>query len=632
MVGLALLVACAVALPPAARSAPEPGSPPRRILLVSIDGLGDERADARHMPALAALLARGTRCASARTPSGLTFPAITALLSGRAPATTGVSAEGADGFPARGAALAPALARLGYPGLALPADASTHAGSGIARGFARFAPHSPALAESARVDTALAWLARPGRRFAWLALSFGEADAAWRREDGPAFADSGALSARARELDRAIARLVAGLERAGLARGSLVALAGTHGLPADRDPRRVPIAFIRLDGRDAGSIPGATGLVDVAPSLIHAAGGSPAGFDGRVLLGAPKAASRVPAEIPAETPSPCREELRSMLGGTGAVTDSAALGRLGRLVERCPDDRRLAIDEAFCLSLARREAAAAERFLAIRARWPQDPTSALAYAQHLIRHQRFEMVEAALLPIPPTSPFAAEAAWLEMAALAGQLRFLGAAEAARRAAALAVPRGSHAGAAPALERLREAQLVAEARPGDPAAQMAYGRRLGEFGLNDEAYRRLHRARMADTSSAEPDYWIGTFLLLDGRARPAAQTFERALQTDPDHRAARVSLAEALIRLDRWKEAIPHLERAVAEDPKDARSGYNLACVLARDGRTEEALRALRGAVDAGYDDMRRLAEDPDLAALRDHPEFRALMARRPGGP
>jgi hypothetical protein len=70
---------------------------------------------------------------------------------------------------------------------------------------------------------------------------------------------------------------------------------------------------------------------------------------------------------------------------------------------------------------------------------------------------------------------------------------------------------------------------------------------------------------------------------------------------------------------------------VAEDPGDARSGYNLACLLARDGRSEEALRALRRALDAGYGDWDRLAEDADLAPLRDRPEFRALLARRPEG-
>ena len=239
------------------------------------------------------------------------------------------------------------------------------------------------------------------------------------------------------------------------------------------------------------------------------------------------------------------------------------------------------------------------------------------------------MVPGALAAIPRTSPPAAEAAWLEVAALAGELRFSEAAAAARRAAALAVPRASYVAAPVTLERLRAAHATAEAQPDDLAAQLAFGRQLGEFGLMDEAYRRLHRARAADSTSAEPDYWIATFLMRQGRLKPAAQTLERALATDPSYRPARVALAEVLVRLDRAPEAIPHLERAVAEDPADGRSAYNLGCLLAREGRSADALRALRAALDAGYAGWDRVATDPDLDPLRELPEFQALLARRP---
>ena len=627
---MGLLATGLVAHPSGAAPAPA-GRTPSRIVLVSIDGLGEARAGADRMPALAALIARGARCEQARSPSGLTFPATTALLTGRSPASTAVLGEGAAGFPPEGAALAPALATLGYHGIALPADPFAHSGTGIARGFTRFVREAPALAESARVDTALAWLARSGKRFAWLGLSFGEAGLAWRREDGPAFADSGARALRARDVDRAIARLVAELGRRGMASGTLLAVVGTHGLPGDADPRRVPIAFIPLDSAGTGPIPGETGLVDVAPSLVAAARGSTAGFDGHALLGSAKPRTGRPAEAPAEPASPCRGELPAGLLDERSSPDSVMLVRVHALVERCPEDRRLAIEEAVALSRANRELEGAERFVAIRNRWPQDPASALAYAQHLVRYQRFDIVDATLAPIPRTSPFAAEAAWLEVAALAGGLRFSEAAAASRRAVELIVPQEAYGRAAATFDRLREAQRVADVRPNDAAAQLAYGRQLGEYGLHQEAYRHLHRARFADTTSAEPDYWIATFLMNQGNFRPAAQTLERALKTDPNHHPSRVALAEALIHLDRWKEAIPHLERAVAEDPKDARSAYNLACVLARDGKPDQALRMLQRAVDAGYANASHMAVDPDLATLRDRAEFQALLARMPGG-
>ena len=346
-----------------------------------------------------------------------------------------------------------------------------------------------------------------------------------------------------------------------------------------------------------------------------------------VLLGPGLSAAAAPRG--AADPPPCADELRAALGDGAAAPDSSSLARLRALVERCPDDHGVSTAAADALSRAGREGEAARRFLAARERWPDEPEIAVAYARHLVRWRRFAMVEAALAPVPRSAPSAAEAAWLEVAALAGQLRFGAAAAAARRATALGGPRADTS-AARRLERLRDAQVLAEARPLDFAVQLSFGRELGDFGLHEEAYRRLHRARAADTSSAEPDYRIAELLQREGRLEPAARTLERALATDPAHRAARLDLAEVLVRLERWREALPHLERCVAGDPADAVSAYNLACLLARDGRAEEALRALRRAVDAGYDRWERMAEDPDLAPLRGRPEFEELMRRRPG--
>ena len=602
---------------------------PDRIVLVSIDGLGNDWAVAGRMPHLAKLLAGGERCERGWSPSILTYPALVVLLTGRSHPAAADSAPSQPPSSAS-ASLAARLARRGYRGLALPADPFAHVGTGIADGFTRFAAVSPALAESARVDSALAWLSLPGRRFAWLGLSFGEARAAWRREDGPAFADSEAREAKAHAIDVAIDRLAAGIEQAGLAHGTLLAVVGTHGLPADKSPRGVPIVFLRSGSRGGrATIPGDATLLDVAPTLIRAAGGSPAGLPGRALTDNGAAGRGPTVATGPETRSPCRDELVSVLG-KGSPTDSLALSRLHALAQRCPDDSRVAIEEADAVSRAHHEKQAAQLFLAVRARWPNEHSAALAYAQHLVRYKRYPLVAVTVSSVPRNSPLGAEAAWLEVTGLAGELRFAEASRAAREAMALIVPTPVHLQAPAVLDSLREAERLAEDHPDDPAANIAFGRRLGEYGLTDEAYRRLHRARLADTSSAEPDYWIATFLAGERRFKPAADTYARALQNHPDHRPSRVGLAEVLIEMDRWQEAIPHLERAVAQDPTDGRSGYNLACLLARDGRTGPALEALRKALAAGYADREHLAEDPDLGPLRDLPEFRALLAGRPG--
>lgn len=55
--------------------------------------------------------------------------------------------------------------------------------------------------------------------------------------------------------------------------------------------------------------------------------------------------------------------------------------------------------------------------------------------------------------------------------------------------------------------------------------------------------------------------------------------------------------------------------------------YNLACCLALAGRGDEAVAALADAVDAGWRNYGQTGADPDLAAVRDRADFRALVTR-----
>ncbi len=62
--------------------------------------------------------------------------------------------------------------------------------------------------------------------------------------------------------------------------------------------------------------------------------------------------------------------------------------------------------------------------------------------------------------------------------------------------------------------------------------------------------------------------------------------------------------------------------------------YNLACLLARAGgggeaetaRRDDAFRCLRAAIELGWDDVRHLEADADLAALRGDPRWTELLA------
>ena len=75
----------------------------------------------------------------------------------------------------------------------------------------------------------------------------------------------------------------------------------------------------------------------------------------------------------------------------------------------------------------------------------------------------------------------------------------------------------------------------------------------------------------------------------------------------------------------YAEAADRAQELVQANPDDARLLYNVACCESLAGRTDDALEHLGRAIGLA-EDMRGLAAgDPDLAALRDEPEFAKLV-------
>jgi tetratricopeptide (TPR) repeat protein len=100
-----------------------------------------------------------------------------------------------------------------------------------------------------------------------------------------------------------------------------------------------------------------------------------------------------------------------------------------------------------------------------------------------------------------------------------------------------------------------------------------------------------------------------------------------LAHQPENVDALAELGHVYTRLGRLQEGLAVDRRLVRLLPENPTAHYNLACSLALLGHGEEALAALEQAVQRGYDDGPHLAQDEDLAALRGHPHFQALLAR-----
>jgi serine/threonine-protein kinase len=158
-----------------------------------------------------------------------------------------------------------------------------------------------------------------------------------------------------------------------------------------------------------------------------------------------------------------------------------------------------------------------------------------------------------------------------------------------------------------------------------------------------AERAPHNVR-AQAALAYTHYRIATALLrlgrreeADGEYRQALALYERPPLSGSASLHDRGSTAVALARCGRAAEAAGRAEALCQDAPRSAGARLDAACCYAVcAGQTADtvkqaeyrrkALEALRAATGPRYKDAVALETDPDLDALRDDPEFKALLA------
>lgn len=102
-------------------------------------------------------------------------------------------------------------------------------------------------------------------------------------------------------------------------------------------------------------------------------------------------------------------------------------------------------------------------------------------------------------------------------------------------------------------------------------------------------------------------------------------FESVLRRDPAYAVVVELLGGLYTRQGRIADGLRMDRKLVRLQPENATARYNLACSLALSKRKGDALRELQRAVELGYSDFDWMQQDPDLEALKHHPEFVALL-------
>jgi len=155
---------------------------------------------------------------------------------------------------------------------------------------------------------------------------------------------------------------------------------------------------------------------------------------------------------------------------------------------------------------------------------------------------------------------------------------------------------------------QQGKLAAAARLFEEAAQVREDYQAAFFAAQS------HEA-LGNRAEAEAGY------------RGALEVVEKHMELNPDDPRAATMRAVSLCRLGQQEEGLHWAERALAIDPEDAGVRYNVACLYALEGMADKAISCLEDAIRVGFGNRDWIEHDPDLASLRDHPRFQALLSR-----
>ncbi|HEY2933094.1 MAG TPA: tetratricopeptide repeat protein [Acidobacteriota bacterium] len=136
------------------------------------------------------------------------------------------------------------------------------------------------------------------------------------------------------------------------------------------------------------------------------------------------------------------------------------------------------------------------------------------------------------------------------------------------------------------ERFDEAVSIytdlVRALPGNPGLKINLGLALYMSGRRQEAIPQFERALRLQTNLVDGWVLLGAARLDMGENLAAVQALQKALALQPDHLQCRQMLADALLALERYREAAEHLRELARSNPQHPKAWYGL-------GRAYEAL-------------------------------------------
>ncbi len=150
-------------------------------------------------------------------------------------------------------------------------------------------------------------------------------------------------------------------------------------------------------------------------------------------------------------------------------------------------------------------------------------------------------------------------------------------------------------------------------------------RFADAALLFEEASRVRESYEASFFAAQSFAALGSEVSAQAAYRRASRIVTRYLEMNPDDPRAATMCAVSSCRLGEKSKGLQWAERALAIDPADAGVRYNVACLFALEGLSDRALDCLEQAMKHGFGNRDWISRDPDLASLREHPRFQALL-------
>ncbi|HTQ52880.1 MAG TPA: tetratricopeptide repeat protein [Bryobacteraceae bacterium] len=165
---------------------------------------------------------------------------------------------------------------------------------------------------------------------------------------------------------------------------------------------------------------------------------------------------------------------------------------------------------------------------------------------------------------------------------------------------------------------------------------------------DAATKRYRRAIKLNGKYPEAINNLGTVYYAEKRYGRAIRMYKRSLRLAPDSASIYSNLGTAYFAERKYKEAAVAYDRALQLDPEvfehhsaygvllqertvdeRAKFHYYLAKVYAKEGQKDRALQYIRKALEEGFNDRKKLMQDPEFATMRDLPAFQELLKLEP---